>query len=195
VPLHAVQRTRSISSLNQNGGRRAAGGEAMRRSGTSMLGFNAVRASPSSASMGVFGGTYASCMRSPIENRFIRSGVLVRKHLFERSGKKASQRSWRTCYVSVDRGTVAMYKMDGRHGGHPDGRELTDTSLQLGSVSLRHTLTQMMPPPGYSRSRPHVFALQLPSGGVYLFQTASEVELRDWVAACNYWAARESKAP
>ncbi|ORX74059.1 PH domain-like protein, partial [Linderina pennispora] len=134
-------------------------------------------------------------MRSPIENRFIRSGVLVRKHLFERSGKKASQRSWRTCYVSVDRGTVAMYKMDGRHGGHPDGRELTDTSLQLGSVSLRHTLTQMMPPPGYSRSRPHVFALQLPSGGVYLFQTASEVELRDWVAACNYWAARESKAP
>ncbi|KAI8323659.1 hypothetical protein GQ54DRAFT_249614, partial [Martensiomyces pterosporus] len=85
--------------------------------------------------------------------------------------------------------------MDSRHGGHPDGRELTDTSLQLGSVSLRHTLTQMMPPPGYSRSRPHVFALQLPSGGVYLFQTASEVELRDWVAACNYWAARESKAP
>ncbi|PIA16194.1 hypothetical protein COEREDRAFT_43170 [Coemansia reversa NRRL 1564] len=85
--------------------------------------------------------------------------------------------------------------MDGRHGAPPDGRELTDTSLQLGSVSLRHTMTHMLPPPGYSRSRPHAFALQLPSGGVYLFQTASEVELRDWVAACNYWAARESKAP
>ncbi|KAJ2022243.1 Vacuolar protein sorting-associated protein 41, partial [Coemansia sp. S85] len=125
----------------------------------------------------------------------IRSGVLVRKHLFERAGKKASGRAWRTCYVSVDRGTVAMYKMDGRQGAHPDGRELTDTSLQLGSVSLRHTMTHMLPSPGYSRSRPHVFALQLPSGGVYLFQTASEVELRDWVAACNYWAARESKAP
>ncbi|KAJ2000570.1 hypothetical protein GGI04_004096 [Coemansia thaxteri] len=132
---------------------------------------------------------------SPVESAHIRSGVLVRKHLFERTARKAAHRAWRTCYVSVDRGTVAMYKMDARHGAAPDGRELTDTSLQLGSVSLRHTMTHMLPSPGYSRSRPHVFALQLPSGGVYLFQTASEVELRDWVAACNYWAARESKAP
>ncbi|KAJ2357049.1 hypothetical protein H4S02_012619, partial [Coemansia sp. RSA 2611] len=162
-----------------------------------MLNFGAgsVRASPSAASMGYGAPAFAALLRSPIENQHIRSGVLVRKHLFERAGKKASGRAWRTCYVSVDRGTVAMYKMDGRQGAHPDGRELTDTSLQLGSVSLRHTMTHMLPSPGYSRSRPHVFALQLPSGGVYLFQTASEVELRDWVAACNYWAARESKAP
>ncbi|KAJ2341035.1 hypothetical protein GGF43_006264, partial [Coemansia sp. RSA 2618] len=200
MPMHAVQRTRSITSMNM-GGRppqhpdlRA--GDAGRRGGSSVLNFGAgVRASPSSASMGFAASPgYTAYMRSPLENQHIRSGVLVRKHLFERAGKKASHRAWRTCYVSVDRGTVAMYKMDGRHVHH-DGRELTDTSLQLGSVSLRHTMTHMLPPPGYSRSRPHVFALQLPSGGVYLFQTASEVELRDWVAACNYWAARESKAP
>ncbi|KAJ1753236.1 hypothetical protein LPJ79_000515 [Coemansia sp. RSA 1821] len=194
VPLHAVQRSRSITSMNMHGRppqhpdlRVDAG----RRTGTSVLNLG-VRASPSAGSIGGFA-AYGSG-RSPLENQHIRSGVLVRKHLFERAGKKASHRAWRTCYVSVDRGTVAMYKMDGRHG-HPDGRELTDTSLQLGSVSLRHTMTHMLPAPGYSRSRPHVFALQLPSGGVYLFQTASEVELRDWVAACNYWAARESKAP
>ncbi|KAJ2454219.1 hypothetical protein EV183_001704 [Coemansia sp. RSA 2336] len=194
VPLHAVQRSRSITSMNMHGRppqhpdlRIDAG----RRTGTSVLNLG-VRASPSAGSIGGFA-AYGSG-RSPLENQHIRSGVLVRKHLFERAGKKASHRAWRTCYVSVDRGTVAMYKMDGRHG-HPDGRELTDTSLQLGSVSLRHTMTHMLPAPGYSRSRPHVFALQLPSGGVYLFQTASEVELRDWVAACNYWAARESKAP
>ncbi|KAJ2501368.1 hypothetical protein GGH96_001977 [Coemansia sp. RSA 1972] len=200
MPLHAVQRTRSITSMNM-GGRPPQHpdlrpGDPGRRGGSSVLNFGAgVRASPSSASMGFAASpAYTAYMRSPLENQHIRSGVLVRKHLFERAGKKASHRAWRTCYVSVDRGTVAMYKMDGRHG-HPDGRELTDTSLQLGSVSLRHTMTHMLPPPGYSRSRPHVFALQLPSGGVYLFQTASEIELRDWVAACNYWAARESKAP
>ncbi|KAI9500157.1 hypothetical protein BX070DRAFT_237860 [Coemansia spiralis] len=223
MPMHTVQRTRSITSINKvsllnSSGpgmtRRppqhpdprvgAIGAEAMKRSGSSMINFGGhnntgtMRSSPSSASMGMGympSTAYTAYMRSPLENQHIRSGVLVRKHLFERAGKKASHRAWRTCYVSVDRGTVAMYKMDGRHGGHPDGRELTDTSLQLGSVSLRHTMTHMLPSPGYSRSRPHVFALQLPSGGVYLFQTASEVELRDWVAACNYWAARESKAP
>ncbi|KAJ2557639.1 hypothetical protein EV175_001219 [Coemansia sp. RSA 1933] len=223
MPMHSVQHSRSITSINQTNALNAAtqamsrrppqhpdprvaaiGAEAMKRSGSSMINFGAhnnggtMRSSPSSASMGMGyapPSSYTAYIRSPLENQHIRSGVLVRKHLFERAGKKASHRAWRTCYVSVDRGTVAMYKMDGRHGGHPDGRELTDTSLQLGSVSLRHTMTHMLPSPGYSRSRPHVFALQLPSGGVYLFQTASEVELRDWVAACNYWAARESKAP
>ncbi|KAJ2833373.1 hypothetical protein FBU31_001919 [Coemansia sp. 'formosensis'] len=213
MPMHSAQRTRSINSMNHPTQRGRPPhhpdlrlGDAVKRAGSSMLNFGGaangqggggVRASPSSASMGynMPQSAYSVLMRSPIENQHIRSGVLVRKHLFERAGKKASSRAWRTCYVSVDRGTVAMYKMDGRHGGHPDGRELTDTSLQLGSVSLRHTMTHMLPSPGYSRSRPHVFALQLPSGGVYLFQTASEVELRDWVAACNYWAARESKAP
>ncbi|KAJ2493200.1 hypothetical protein IWW37_000850 [Coemansia sp. RSA 2050] len=213
MPMHSAQRTRSINSMNHQTQRGRPPhhpdlrlGEAVKRAGSSMLNFGGgaaaggqggVRASPSSASMGynMPQSAYSVLMRSPIENQHIRSGVLVRKHLFERAGKKASSRAWRTCYVSVDRGTVAMYKMDGRQGAHPDGRELTDTSLQLGSVSLRHTMTHMLPSPGYSRSRPHVFALQLPSGGVYLFQTASEVELRDWVAACNYWAARESKAP
>ncbi|KAJ1798430.1 hypothetical protein LPJ59_002504 [Coemansia sp. RSA 2399] len=223
MPMHSVQHSRSITSINQTNVLNAAaqvmnrrppqhpdprvaaiGAEAMKRSGSSMINFGGhnnggtMRSSPSSASMGmgyIPSPSYTTYTRSPLENQHIRSGVLVRKHLFERAGKKASHRAWRTCYVSVDRGTVAMYKMDGRHGGHPDGRELTDTSLQLGSVSLRHTMTHMLPSPGYSRSRPHVFALQLPSGGVYLFQTASEVELRDWVAACNYWAARESKAP
>ncbi|KAJ2101491.1 hypothetical protein GGI09_001724, partial [Coemansia sp. S100] len=210
MPMHSAQRTRSINSMNHPAQRGRPPhhpdlrlGDAVKRAGSSMLNFGGaagqggVRASPSSASMGynMPQSAYSVLMRSPIENQHIRSGVLVRKHLFERAGKKASSRAWRTCYVSVDRGTVAMYKMDGRHGAHPDGRELTDTSLQLGSVSLRHTMTHMLPSPGYSRSRPHVFALQLPSGGVYLFQTASEVELRDWVAACNYWAARESKAP
>ncbi|KAJ2582069.1 hypothetical protein GGH95_001739 [Coemansia sp. RSA 1836] len=204
MPLHSAQRTRSINSMSQAAPMRHADlrlGDAVKRAGSSMLNFGGsatsagVRAAPSAASIGYGQPAYAALLRSPIENQHIRSGVLVRKHLFERAGKKASHRAWRTCYVSVDRGTVAMYKMDGRHGAHPDGRELTDTSLQLGSVSLRHTMTHMLPSPGYSRSRPHVFALQLPSGGVYLFQTASEVELRDWVAACNYWAARESKAP
>ncbi|KAJ1839481.1 hypothetical protein LPJ73_006748, partial [Coemansia sp. RSA 2703] len=164
MPMHPMQRTRSITSMTKAAVSAAAAGsagvrrpphhpdlraatyapDATRRSGSSMINFGAavssgtggaMRASPSSVSMGAGGSgmsfmpstAYTAYMRSPMENQHIRSGVLVRKHLFERAGKKASHRAWRTCYVSVDRGTVAMYKMDGRHGGHPDGRELTDT--------------------------------------------------------------------
>ncbi|KAI8888139.1 hypothetical protein K501DRAFT_210989 [Backusella circina FSU 941] len=68
-------------------------------------------------------------------------------------------------------------------------------SQLLGSVKLNHTLSNTLPPPGYNRNRPHVFALQEPSGGVYLFQTASHTQLSEWVMTCNYWAARQSKEP
>jgi hypothetical protein len=87
-----------------------------------------------------------------------------------------------------------MYKVD-RNLMAPDGSELLDVAMQLGNVSLRHSLSVPLPPPGYSVSRPHVFAVQLPNGGVYLFQAASGELVRDWVTSCNYWAARESKEP
>ncbi|CEG72491.1 hypothetical protein RMATCC62417_08043 [Rhizopus microsporus] len=65
----------------------------------------------------------------------------------------------------------------------------------LGSICLNHTLSNSLPPPGYNRQRPHVFAIQEPNGGVFLFQTGSQEQILEWVATCNYWAARESKEP
>lgn len=53
----------------------------------------------------------------------------------------------------------------------------------------------MLPPPGYNRQRPYVFALQQSHGGVYLFQAASLEQVNEWVETCNYWAARQSKEP
>lgn len=63
------------------------------------------------------------------------------------------------------------------------------------SVSLNHSLSNALPPPGYNRQRPFVFALQLPNGGVYLFQVAVQEHVNEWVSTCNYWAARGSKEP
>ena len=40
-----------------------------------------------------------------------------------------------------------------------------------------------------------MFAIQQPDGGVYLFQAASPDQVNEWVATCNYWAARQSKEP
>ncbi|KAJ1927921.1 hypothetical protein IWQ60_002523 [Tieghemiomyces parasiticus] len=126
------------------------------------------------------------------DERFVKSSVLVRKHLMERSDRKAANRSWKQCVVVLEHGMLNMYKAE---RGQADGSELTDPALQLGHVSLRHSLTNALPTPGYSRVRPFVFAIQLPHGGVYLFQTQTRDQLTEWVTSCNYWAARESKEP
>lgn len=65
----------------------------------------------------------------------------------------------------------------------------------MGKIALNHTLSNPLPPPGYNRQRPHVFAIQQPDGGVYLFQTTSSEQAQEWVSTCNYWAARNSKEP
>src|ERR1044072_3204822 len=62
-------------------------------------------------------------------------------------------------------------------------------------VNLRHTITNALPPPGYNRSRPHVFALSMPNGGLYFFQAGTAELVNEWVVTCNYWAACKSKEP
>ncbi|OAD78812.1 hypothetical protein PHYBLDRAFT_122186, partial [Phycomyces blakesleeanus NRRL 1555(-)] len=76
-------------------------------------------------------------------------------------------------------------------------QEMTDVRegwQRIGEIDLKHTLSNPLPS-GYSRQRPHAFALQQPNGGVYLFQVGSASEVLEWVETCNYWAARESREP
>ncbi|RCH81607.1 hypothetical protein CU098_002843, partial [Rhizopus stolonifer] len=68
-------------------------------------------------------------------------------------------------------------------------------SQLIGSLDLNHSLSNALPPPGYNRTRPYVFAIQQPNGGVYLIQAASNEQVMEWVSTCNYWAARQSKEP
>jgi hypothetical protein len=65
----------------------------------------------------------------------------------------------------------------------------------IGSIKLNHTLSNALPPPGYNRSRPFVFAIQESNGGVHLFQAGALEQINEWVSTCNYWAARQSKEP
>lgn len=67
------------------------------------------------------------------------------------------------------------------------------SSQLTGKIALNHTLSNPLPPPGYNRQRPHVFAIQQSDGGVYLFQAASADQVQEWVATANYYAARKSK--
>ncbi|KAK3814907.1 MAG: hypothetical protein J3Q66DRAFT_343356 [Benniella sp.] len=124
------------------------------------------------------------------ESKFRMEGYLFRKHLLERTDKKASHRTWRRLLVVLDQGGLWMFRADGQMGqGYEEQGVLYD------EIRLQHTITNILPPPGYSSSRRHVFAVQLHSGAVYLFQTASADECEQWARNCNYWAARTSKEP
>lgn len=124
------------------------------------------------------------------ESKFRMEGYLFRKHLLERTDKKASHRTWRRLLVVLDQGGLWMFRADGQTGqGYEEQVVLFD------EIRLQHTITNILPPPGYSSSRRHVFAVQLHSGAVYLFQTASSDECEQWARNCNYWAARTSKEP
>ncbi|KAF9352286.1 hypothetical protein BGX26_009868 [Mortierella sp. AD094] len=122
--------------------------------------------------------------------RFRMEGILHRKHLLERADKKASNRSWRQLLVVVDQGGLSLFRADGQLG-----QAFEEQGILYDEIRLQHTITNILPPPGYSSSRKHVFAVQLYTGAVYLFQTANARECEEWARTCNYWAARTSKEP
>ncbi|KAG0270674.1 hypothetical protein DFQ27_000024 [Actinomortierella ambigua] len=123
-------------------------------------------------------------------------GIMYRKHLLERADKKAQNRAWKKLLVVLDNGGLSMFRADAPIS-YPvlieDYGAAQDALFH--EIRLQHTITNMLPPPGYSASRRHVFAIQLFSGAVYLFQVGSAEECEDWVQTCNYWAAKTSKEP
>ncbi|KAF9903349.1 hypothetical protein EC991_003888 [Linnemannia zychae] len=144
-----------------------------------------------------------------LQTRYRMEGILWRKHLLERADKKAQYRAWRQLLVVLDqeRGTLSMFRSDGSLPSIPAQTHSSSGSLAPPSndseqsvplfddIPLQHTITNILPPPGYSTSRRHVFALQLFTGAVYLFQTKTPQECESWARTCNYWASRTSKEP
>ncbi|KAG0034480.1 hypothetical protein BGZ81_004512 [Podila clonocystis] len=122
--------------------------------------------------------------------RYRMEGIMYRKHLLERSDKKAQHRNWRQLLVVLDQGGLSMFRADGQLGS-----VFEEQGILFDEIRLQHTITNILPPPGYSSSRRHVFAIQLYTGAVYLFQTTTAQEAEDWARTCNYWAARTSKEP
>ncbi|KAF9948513.1 hypothetical protein BGZ70_002194 [Mortierella alpina] len=122
--------------------------------------------------------------------RLRKEGILYRKHLLERADKKASNRSWRQLLVVLDRGGLSLFRADGQ-----SGQAMEEQGILFDEIRLQHTITNVLPPPGYSSSRRHVFAIQLFTGAVYLFQAANAVDCEEWAKTCNYWAARTTKEP
>jgi hypothetical protein len=138
-----------------------------------------------------------------------KEGMLTRKHYWEAPLKRAKDKNWTECFVVVQKGMFSMFRFgdsasnSGNNGIKPatgpnvemGGGNWLSNATCIGEFSLAHSLANSLPPPGYNRSRPHVFALTLPNGNVFFFQTGHEELVQEWVSTCNYWAARHSREP
>ncbi|KAI4280493.1 MAG: hypothetical protein L6R38_004418 [Xanthoria sp. 2 TBL-2021] len=137
-----------------------------------------------------------------------KEGILKHKHHLEALGKKAKDRNWIESFAVIEKGWMRLFsfnmnakslrlkaKQQKAPGGVVGGGNWMDSAEDLGKYLLRQTIASALPPPGYSKTRPHVWALSLPNGAVHLFQVGTPEIVKEFVTTANYWSARLSKEP
>lgn len=137
-----------------------------------------------------------------------KEGILKHKHHLEALGKKAKDRNWIESFAVIEKGWMRLFsfnmnakslRLKAKHqkapGGVVGGGNWMDSAEDLGKYLLRQTIASALPLPGYSKTRPHVWALSLPNGAVHLFQVGTPEIVKEFVTTANYWSARLSKEP
>lgn len=133
-----------------------------------------------------------------------KEGMVKHKHHLESVEKRAKSRSWTECFAVIERGYVRLFlfpsKNPGKNsqqanGGIVGGGNWMENAEPIGTFQLRQTIASALPPPGYSKARPNVWALSLPTGAVHLFEVGTSEIVREFVSTANYWSARLSKEP
>lgn len=140
---------------------------------------------------------------------WVKEGMVVHKHHLDGVDKKAKERNWTDVFAVIQKGTMNIFsfspsKATGRRGRNAHnikkgavvgGGNWQENATSLGNWNLRLALASALPPPGYSKQRPHVWALSLPTGAVHLFQVGTPEICKEFVTTCNYWSARFSTHP
>jgi hypothetical protein len=142
---------------------------------------------------------------------WVKEGMVVHKHHLDGIDKKAKDRTWTEVFAVIQKGQMSLFsftpnkslrnKRSRLAGGTlPKGTVVgggnwQENATNLGTFALKQTLASTLPPPGYSRARPHVWALSLPTGAVHLFQVGTPEISIEFVNAANYWSARLSTHP
>ncbi|KAI0838416.1 hypothetical protein F5Y06DRAFT_268040 [Hypoxylon sp. FL0890] len=139
---------------------------------------------------------------------WVKEGIVIHKHHLDGMDKKAKERNWTEVFAVVQKGTMSLFSFSSKSmrqksrvgrklapGAVVGGGNWQDNATSVGTFSLRQTLASALPAPGYSRSRPHVWALSLPTGAVHLFQVGTPEISKEFVLAVNYWSARLSTHP
>ncbi|UNI17862.1 hypothetical protein JDV02_004176 [Purpureocillium takamizusanense] len=141
---------------------------------------------------------------------WVKEGMVMHKHHLDGVGKRAKERNWVEVFAVIQKGQMSLFSLfatksqrvknrgrgaGGKPNGPVGGGNWQDKALSLGTFNLRLTLASALPSPGYSRTRPHVWALSLPTGAVHLFQVGTPEIMREFVNTANYWSARLSTHP
>lgn len=147
-----------------------------------------------------------------------KEGLVKHKHHLEQPDRKAKDRNWNDCFAVISKGRLTLFAFNtsstksqstGRRAlqKHSAGKTGSVTATKVGGGDwmenaeqldvfiLRQTIASTLPPPGYSKTRPHVWALSLPSGAVHLFQVGTPEIAQEFMTSANYWSARLSKEP
>jgi hypothetical protein len=134
-----------------------------------------------------------------------KEGLLKHKHHLDSSDKRARNRNWTECFAVIQRGHMRLFLFPSKNSskgaknqptdGVFGGGNWTENAEPIGSFLLRQTLASALPPPGYSKTRPNVWALSLPTGAVHFFEVGTADIVKEFVTTANYWSARLSKEP
>lgn len=132
-----------------------------------------------------------------------KEGSLKHKHHLDSVDKRAKDRNWNECFAVIQQGWMRLFsfsassrqKKQRQNGGVVGGGNWMENAEEIWNFLLRQTIASALPPPGYSKSRPHVWALSLPTGAVHLFQVGTPEIVKEFVSSANYWSARLSKEP
>merc|ERR1719357_751616 len=113
-------------------------------------------------------------------------GMLVRKHEWESTTKKASNRSWDRICVVLKGSQVLFYKDQKTYRTRPEETFRSELPVDLigGTAEVAADYTK----------KKHVFRLRLANGGDYLFQAQDEEQLNLWVNGINQQAQPEPSA-
>lgn len=134
-----------------------------------------------------------------------KEGSLKHKHHLDSVEKRAKDRNWSECFAVIQQGWMRLFSFSANKSVRQKAKQKQNVVVgggnwmenaeEISKFLLRQTIASALPPPGYSRSRPHVWALSLPTGAVHLFQVGTPEIVREFVSTANYWSARLSKEP
>merc|ERR1711910_189303 len=114
-------------------------------------------------------------------------GMLVRKHEWESTTKKASNRSWEKLCVVLKGTQIVFYKDQKTYRSKPE-----DTFRGELPVDLIGGVAEVAA--DYTKKK-HVFRLKLQNGGDYLFQAVDDEQMQLWVEAINRQAQGLEETP
>ncbi|XP_050300402.1 spectrin beta chain isoform X2 [Anthonomus grandis grandis] len=112
---------------------------------------------------------------SPDDEGF--EGNLVRKHEWENTTVKATNRSWDKVYAVLRGSKLYFYKDAKTAKSTPDQRFKGEAPLQLHGANASIASDY--------KKKKHVFRLKLENGGDFLFQATNDAEMSTWISHLN----------